>query len=179
MLLITPSAAALFLPAPGRYTFAITILGKHMIWRPVLAAAVASLLATPVFGAETFKYLTGEEAHALTANIKDGIAASVLYNKGFYLQQLVERTASAPVETHAEWTDHIVVLDGEATMIIGGTVPDDHESGPGERRGTHSIGGKEYRMAKDVMITVPAGTPHWTVLKPGQHVRWVVFKIKE
>lgn len=147
--------------------------------RTIGALATAMLLATPAFGAETFKYLTGEQAHALTAAQNNGIATNMLYNKGFYLEQLVERTASAPVETHAEWTDHIIVLDGEATMVIGGTVPDDRESGPGERRGTHSVGGTEYRMAKDVMITVPAGTPHWTVLKPGQRVRWVVFKIKE
>ncbi|HET7086468.1 MAG TPA: hypothetical protein VFI23_16995 [Rhizomicrobium sp.] len=150
-----------------------------MNWRPAWIAAAAWLVATPALAAESFQYLSGAEAHAQTGTLKDGLAVHYLYHKDFYLEQLVERDASAPVETHAEWTDHIIVLDGEATMVIGGTVPDDHDSGPGERRGTHSVGGKEYRMAKDVMITIPAGTPHWTVLKPGQHVRWVVFKIKE
>jgi quercetin dioxygenase-like cupin family protein len=150
-----------------------------MISRLALTVAALAVLGAPAFGAETFKYLTPEDAHALTGKLNDGFAANMLYNKGFYLQQLVERTASAPVETHAEWTDHIIVLDGEATMIIGGTVADDHDSAPGERRGASSTGGKEYRMVKDVMITIPPGTPHWTVLKPGQHVRWSVFKIKE
>jgi len=50
------------------------------------------------------------------------------------------------------------MLAGEATMVIGGN---------------------EYRMATDVMLTIPAGTPHWAVLKHGQRVRWIVFKIKE
>jgi len=150
-----------------------------MISRLALAMTALTVLGMPARGAETFKYLTPEAAHALTAKLNNGIATNMLYNKGFYLEQLVERDASAPVETHAEWTDHIIVLDGEATMVIGGTVADDKDSAPGERRGTSSSGGMEYRMAKDVMITIPAGTPHWTVLKPGQHVRWVVFKIKE
>ena len=150
-----------------------------MISRIALAVAALAVLGAPALGAETFKYLTPEDAHALTAKRINGFAANSLYNKGFYLEQLVEREASAPVETHAEWTDHIIVLDGEATMVIGGTVADDRDSAPGERRGTSSTGGTEYRMAKDVMITIPAGTPHWTVLKPGQHVRWSVFKIKE
>jgi len=150
-----------------------------MQYGTILALAMAVSLTTPAGAAETFKYLTGEEAHELTAAQSNGIATNTLYNKGFYLEQLVERTASAVVETHVEWTDHIVVLDGEATMVIGGTVPDGRESGPGERRGTRSVGGTEYHMAKDVMLTISAGTPHWAVLKPGQPVRWIVFKIKE
>jgi mannose-6-phosphate isomerase-like protein (cupin superfamily) len=76
------------------------------------------------------------------------------------------------------WADHFVVTEGEATLVVGGTVVNPKQTAPGETRGTAITGGKEYRMTTGTTITVPRGVPHWTVLKPGAHLRAVVFKLR-
>jgi quercetin dioxygenase-like cupin family protein len=55
----------------------------------------------------------------------------------------------------------------------------EHETGPGEKRGTSITGGTSYALTPGTSITVPPGVPHWTVLKPGAHFRAVVFKLKD
>ncbi len=44
--------------------------------------------------------------------------------------------ASGVPEVHADWADHFVVTEGEATLIVGGTVTNPRQTGPGETRGT-------------------------------------------
>lgn len=124
-------------------------------------------------------YVTPDEAVKLTSRVVDGVSTNFLIRKDTYGQELVYRTASGVPETHANWADHFVVTEGEATLVLGGTVVGDRETGPGERRGTSITGGKEYALRPGTNITVPPGMPHWTVLKPGAHFRAVVFKLKD
>jgi len=124
-------------------------------------------------------YVTPAEAAALTAKVADGVSTHFLVKKDTYGQELVYRTASGVPEVHRDWADHFVVTEGEATLVLGGTVVGEKETGPGEKRGTSITGGKEYRLTPGTNLTVPPGMPHWTVLKPGTHFRAVVFKLKD
>ena len=145
----------------------------------LLAALLLGAIAMPVLAAEPFRHVGPEEARQLTSKLVDHIGTNFLYRKDSYLQEIIYRDASGVPEVHANWADHFVVTEGEATLIVGGTVVDERETGPGEKRGTAITGGKEYPMTPGTIITVPAGMPHWTVLKPGAHLRAAVFKLKD
>jgi mannose-6-phosphate isomerase-like protein (cupin superfamily) len=124
-------------------------------------------------------YVTPAEAAKLTSKIVDGVSTNFLVKKDTYGQELVHRTSSGVPEVHRDWADHFVVIEGAATLVLGGTVVGEKETGPGEKRGTSITGGKEYALTPGTNLTVPPGMPHWTVLKPGAHFRAVVFKLKD
>jgi len=53
------------------------------------------------------------------------------------------------------------VIDGEATLITGGTVIGGRTTAPGQLRGSKVEGGDTHRLAKGDVMWVPAGVPHW------------------
>jgi len=64
-------------------------------------------------------------------------------------------------EIHAHDTDIFIVIDGTATIVIGGRLIDAKEVSPGEIRGSRIEGGTDYRLEKGAVLTVPRNTPHW------------------
>src|SRR6185312_1459929 len=124
-------------------------------------------------------YVTPAEVAKLTSKVVDGTSTHFLVRKDAYGQELVYRTASGVPEVHRDSADHFVVIEGAATLVVGGTVVNAKETSPGEIRGTSITGGKEYALTPGTNLTVPPGVPHWTVLKPGAHFRAVVFKLKD
>src|SRR5205085_8629109 len=63
-------------------------------------------------------------------------------------------------EVHDASDDVYYVLDGAATLILGGRLDAPHEVQPGEWRAAHIIGGQTVDIAKGDLIVVPRGTPH-------------------
>jgi mannose-6-phosphate isomerase-like protein (cupin superfamily) len=70
----------------------------------------------------------------------------------------------------------IYVLEGEATLVTGGTVVEPSRTAPAEIRGKEIVGGQERRIARGDVIIVPAGTPHWFKLVPGT-IQYYVVKV--
>jgi len=64
-------------------------------------------------------------------------------------------------EIHVTDTDIFIVLDGNATLVVGGKLIDAKEVSPGEIRGSGIEGGTDYKLEKGVVLTVPRNTPHW------------------
>ena len=64
-------------------------------------------------------------------------------------------------EVHVSDTDIFIVVDGKATLVIGGKLIDAKEVAPDEIRGSGIDGGTEYKLEKGVVVTVPRNTPHW------------------
>jgi len=64
-------------------------------------------------------------------------------------------------EVHLDDTDIFIVIDGSATIVLGGKMVDAKEVSPGEIRGTAIVGGTDYKLEKGVVLTVPRNTPHW------------------
>ena len=71
------------------------------------------------------------------------------------------RDAPGEVEVHLWETDLIYVLDGEATLVTGGTMVGPRETEPGQIRAASSVGGVEHHLAKGDVIVIPNGEPHW------------------
>lgn len=151
----------------------------------LFAAATLAALVLPAIAQDqnpkpgAVMYVTPADVTRLTAKVVDGVSTHFMVKKDTYGQELVYRTASGVPEVHRDWADHFVVIEGAATLVLGGKVVNPKETGPGETRGTSITGGKEYALTPGTNLTVPPGMPHWTVLKPGAHFRAVVFKLKD
>lgn len=78
-------------------------------------------------------------------------------------------------EVHTTDTDIFVVIDGQATIVLGGKLIDPRQTAPGEIRGSGIEGGTDYLLEKGVVLTVPRNTPHWVrETRPG--FRYYVIK---
>ncbi len=86
---------------------------------------------------------------------------AVLLDAGEYMVHASRRDAAGQAEIHAKDTDIIYVLDGSATFVTGGSVPDGKTTAPDEIRGAAIVGGETRRLVKGDFIVVPNGTPHW------------------
>ena len=69
-------------------------------------------------------------------------------------------TTPANAEIHDASDDVYYVLDGTATLTLGGTLESPREIEPGEWRGSKIVGGQKVEIAKGDLIVVPRGTPH-------------------
>src|ERR1700682_2191639 len=74
---------------------------------------------------------------------------------------LAQRRGAGEVEYH-DRTNHVfVMVDGEATLIVGGTMVDPKRTAADQMRAPSLQGGTTYHMSKGDVITIPAKTPHW------------------
>jgi mannose-6-phosphate isomerase-like protein (cupin superfamily) len=95
----------------------------------------------------------------------DKVAASMIKGEqiigddGFVI--LANRATARGSEMHAK-TNHIfIIVEGEATLVTGGTLTNPKDTGPGQVRGDGIEGGESYHLSKGDVITIPANTPHW------------------
>ena len=74
---------------------------------------------------------------------------------------LAQRRGSGEVEFH-DRTNHVfIIVEGEATLVVGGTMVDARRTAPDQMRAASVQGGTTYHMTKGDVITIPAKTPHW------------------
>jgi mannose-6-phosphate isomerase-like protein (cupin superfamily) len=130
--------------------------GFHQ-WKGADLKAVAATLA-PKLGTSQY---TGEsygkaETYSFTVNL---------------------RRVSGGSEIHKKWTDVFVIQSGEATLVVGGGIPDMKENRPGEFGGKAIEGGVEKTLGPGDIVVIPAGTPHQLKLAPGQEIAMMVIKI--
>ena len=84
---------------------------------------------------------------------------SILNDKGLVI--LANRRGAGEVEVH-EQTNHIfIIVEGEATLVTGGTLVGAKDTAPGQIRAASSQGGQMHHLTKGDVITIPAKTPHW------------------
>ena len=71
------------------------------------------------------------------------------------------RTGRGEVELHETETDVLYLVEGEATIVTGGTMVGGRQAGPGQLRGTDIMGGETRTLRKGDLVVIPAGVPHW------------------
>ena len=71
------------------------------------------------------------------------------------------RTGPGEVEVHDKETDVLYIIEGQATLVTGGTMVGGRQTGPGQHRGTDVQGGETRHLQKGDVIVIPAGIPHW------------------
>ena len=110
------------------------------VWIP--AALVAMTMAVPAVAQS--RAVTHVDSEKVAAALAGGRGGALVSTKDFTVSGSF-RKVPGQVEVHARETDIFYVTDGEATLVLGGTV----------------VGGKTQQLKKGDVITIPAGTPHW------------------
>jgi mannose-6-phosphate isomerase-like protein (cupin superfamily) len=91
---------------------------------------------------------------------------------------LAQRREAGPVEYH-DHTNHVfVMVEGEATLVVGGTMVDPKRTASDQMRAPSLQGGTTYHMSKGDVITIPAKTPHWFKEVPTKTVAYYAVNIE-
>ncbi len=108
-----------------------------------------------------------------------GSSGATLEDYGTYKIQLSVRSVSGGAEVHAHWDDVMMVEEGSATLITGGTVVDGKTGDDGETHGSKIDNGSSRVINPGDVLTIRAGTPHQLILEPGTVYGAVVVKVHE
>jgi mannose-6-phosphate isomerase-like protein (cupin superfamily) len=143
-------------------------------------------LSVPALGQSTGKaqVFSSSDIHVQMAQLTEqakakGSSGATLGSYGSHAIQLSARTASGGAEIHAHFDDVMLVTEGSATLVTGGTVVDGHTNSDGETRGTRIQDGVSQTVSAGDVIHVPAGTPHQLLISPGTPYSALVIKVKE
>ena len=115
----------------------------------------------------------------LPASLKNGSSGSTLGDYGMHALKLSVRSTSGGAEIHAHFDDVMVVLDGSATLIAGGTVIGARTDTHGETKGKEIVNGVKRTIRKGDILHIPAGTPHQLILPKGGQFSAFVVKVRE
>jgi mannose-6-phosphate isomerase-like protein (cupin superfamily) len=129
-----------------------------MKYVPAFAMSLIMLIVGVVLTADgvptTVSYIPHDKVSATMAK-----GGSIINDHGLIV--LAQRRGMGEVEVH-EKTNHVfIIVEGEATFVVGGTLVDPRQTGPDQRRAPSVQGGQTYHLTKGDVITIPAKTPHW------------------
>ena len=91
---------------------------------------------------------------------------------------LANRREAGGVEYH-EHTNHIfIMVEGEATLVTGGTMVGAKRTSADQMVATSIEGGEIHHLSKGDVITIPAKTPHWWKEVPTKTVAYYAVNIE-
>lgn len=109
----------------------------------------------------------------------DGIATKNLETYPNHFTMLSVRIKNGGAEVHRYYADIFIVVDGEATLVTGGTVLDGKVVGDGETRGAAVSGGSRRELRKGDIVHIPPGTSHQLLVAPGKSFAYFVIKVRK
>ena len=139
--------------------------------------AMAGAAAAKSFGAKAAAVspaVTYIESRKVAAAFAKGMP---LLEVGGYKIHASRREGPGVAEVHDWETDVVYVLDGAATLILGGRVVEPKVTEPGQVRGPIIQGGESRHIARGDVLVIPAGVPHWFKEVPGPMTYFVVKPI--
>src|SRR5882672_9455997 len=91
---------------------------------------------------------------------------------------LAQRREAGLVEYH-EHTNHVfIMVEGEATLVVGGNMVDPKRTAPDQMRAPSLEGGTIHHLSKGDVITIPAKTPHWFKEVPTKTIAYYAVNIE-
>jgi len=93
----------------------------------------------------------------------DNKTSELIDSEGMQLRVAVQHEKNkvgAAAELHDASDDVYYVLDGSATLVLGGKLDAPKEMDPGEWRSPRIIDGRTVEIKKGDLVIVPRGTPH-------------------
>ena len=93
----------------------------------------------------------------------DNKTSELIDSAGMQLRVAVQHEKNktgAAAELHDASDDVYYVLNGSATLVLGGKLESPKETDPGEWRSPRIIDGKTIEIKKGDLVVVPRGTPH-------------------
>ena len=144
---------------------------------------IDALMMPALIGA---RFAQSESSYQVTPKseqkLKPGLGAlydsAPLLNHKSSQANVTVRAKTGQGELHAGWEDHIFVMEGEADLVLGGTIEHPKTVSDGETRGDGIKGGKRFSLHPGDYIFVPVNTPHQMIVAPGKSIRYGVVKTK-
>lgn len=151
----------------------------------ITAVAFVSAQATTLTG-DSALVIPKADVQAQTAKLiaatgpasKDA-GTAVLGSYGNLTLRLYVRRTAGGGEIHKHFDDLMIVQQGTATLVTGGTIADPKEGDNGEIRGSKVVGGVSRKLAPGDVVIVPAGVAHQTIVEPGSTYAYMVAKVHE
>lgn len=109
----------------------------------------------------------------------DGVGTVTLEKYSNHLTMLTVRVKPGGAEMHANTSDFFVVVEGEATVVTGGTIANSKLVGPGETRGSKVVGGQSRVVHAGDVVHISPNIPHQTLVAPGKIFTYYVIKVTE
>jgi mannose-6-phosphate isomerase-like protein (cupin superfamily) len=149
-----------------------------------IVAFVALVVPAATLSGDKGEVIPAHELHAQLAQLApqakaSGSSGSTLASYGNLALKLSVRTTSGGAEIHARYDDLMIVQQGSATLITGGTVIGAKTDSDGETKGAGIQNGKSQTITVGDVIIIPAGVPHQLLIPPGALYSALVAKIKE
>jgi mannose-6-phosphate isomerase-like protein (cupin superfamily) len=149
--------------------------------KPLVRLLLAALLPYSL-GAAGVEIWSGTDLKGSAAKLASeaeakNTAGKTLGAYGNHSASLWRRAKSGEAELHKTKVDLIVIEQGSATLLYGGTIPDAHTTAPNEVRGKTIQHGASRRLTPGDIVRIPAGTPHQFILEKGEEVAYFAVKI--
>ena len=113
----------------------------------LIAAVTAAMPFTAVENLTPEKAVRHVSGQDLTATLQKGMTPGAFYSQillskhdGYQIINTI-RDKDGQAEVHEAWNDNLLVQEGTASFVTGGTAVDAKVTGPGEHRGTAIKGG--------------------------------------
>ncbi|MDT7779247.1 MAG: hypothetical protein QOC99_1759, partial [Acidobacteriota bacterium] len=127
-------------------------------------SATGEAQRAPSSPARPFVVLNAQSLGDLEQKLKpDNKVEDLIGGAGMQLRVAVQHEkgkGDAAAELHDASDDVYYVLDGSATLILGGRLDAPREATPGEWRSQRIMGGQTIEIKKGDLVVVPRGTPH-------------------
>jgi len=130
----------------------------------MIATGTAYAQRKPSEASRPFVVMSAQSLDDLQKTIRPENKTSELIDSGgmqlrVAVQHEKDKTGAA-AELHDASDDVYYVLDGSATLVLGGKLDSPKETDPGEWRSPRIIDGKTVEIKKGDLVIVPRGTPH-------------------
>ena len=130
----------------------------------VVTSFTTSAQRKPSEPAKPFVVMSAQSLDDLQKTLQaDNKTSELIDSGGMQLRVAVQHEKNktgAAAELHDASDDVYYVLDGSATLVLGGKLDSPKETDPGEWRSPRIIDGKTIEIKKGDVIIVPRGTPH-------------------
>ena len=133
----------------------------------------------PSTASQAYRVLTGQSIAETIKNLQSANKTEDLMSGGGIgcrvFVQHEKDAASGVAEVHDATDDIFLIMEGTATLTLGGKLDSPKQTQPGEWRAEGITGGRDFQLRKGDIIVVPRGTPHRRVT-PGQEVTLMIIK---
>ncbi len=100
-----------------------------------------------------------------------------LANYDNHLIGISHREGDGSAELHETQVDILIVQEGAATLIVGGTMINPKTVKPHEVRGSSIQGGETKELTVGDIIHIPANVPHQMKIASGKPFTYLVIKV--
>ncbi|HVW72999.1 MAG TPA: hypothetical protein VHC39_05130 [Rhizomicrobium sp.] len=143
--------------------------------KTLVAVLMSAGMMMPALAEGTYQ-VTPKSGQKLTPGLGGFYESAPLLNHRNSQANVTVRAKTGQGEEHAAWEDHMFILEGEADLVLGGTIENPKTVSPGETRGDGIKGGRRFSLHPGDYVFVPANTPHQMILAPGKSIRYGVVK---